>query len=202
MKYFLLITILFAGILIYKNKSHIPTPSPSPSTVQISLTSTPIIDTLVKPVSEFKQRITKKFFGTYVTPQNSPVSPEKFTGFHTGVDIEYEDISDDVPIYSIDDGQIIYSGHVNGYGGFIAIQYLQYIGIYGHLRPSSLITNHIKVKKGQNIAVLGTGYSSETDGERKHLHFAILKGQKLDFRGYVQNQSDLSFWLNPLTLYP
>lgn len=173
----------------------------TPSVIQSSPTPTQTTN-LTYPVAEFKKRITKKFFGTYVTKKNSPISPEKFTGFHTAVDVEYEDITSNVPVYSIDDGQIIYSGPVKGYGGFIAIQYSQNIGIYGHLQPSTLLPNKLIVKKGDTIGILGTGYSAETDGERKHLHFAILKGSKLDFRGYVQSESELSLWLNPLTLFP
>jgi murein DD-endopeptidase MepM/ murein hydrolase activator NlpD len=190
-KYLFLLLSLFTGLLGHKN---LPVPLSTP-------TVTPIPNNLALPIAEFKTRITKKFFGTYVTPKNSPISPERFTGYHTGVDVEYSDIFTDVPVYSIDNGQVIYSGRVNDYGGFIAIQYSQYIGIYGHLRPSSLIADKSTIKKGETIGVLGTGYSSETDGERKHLHFAILKGQKLDFRGYVPIQSELSLWLDPLTLF-
>jgi len=47
---------------------------------------------------------------------------------------------------------------------------------------------------------LGKGYSDETDGERKHLHFAIHKGTKIDVRGYVQTKGELQDWLNPLPL--
>jgi len=201
-KFLLILIIIFAGFLILKNKSQIPTSSLLPPTISVSPAPSPITDKLFEPISEFRQRVTKKFFGTYVTPQNSPVKPEKFTGFHTAVDVEYEDTTGDIPVFSIDNGQIIYSNQVNGYGGFIAIQYSQYIGIYGHLRPKSLLPNKSVVKKGDTIGILGTGYSTETDGERKHLHFAVLKGSKLDFRGYVESKSELSLWLNPLDLFP
>lgn len=202
MKYLLILIIIFAGFLIYKNRPQVPTPSLLTPTISVSRAPSPITNKLSEPISEFKPRITKKFFGTYITPQNSPIKPEKFTGFHTAVDVEYEDVISDIPVYSIDDGQIIYSGKVNGYGGFIAIQYSEYIGIYGHLRAKSLLPNKSVVKKGDTIGVLGTGYSSETDSERKHLHFAILKGSKINFRGYVQSKSELSLWLNPLDLFP
>ncbi len=202
MKYLLILIIIFSGFLIFINKHQISTFSTLAPIISVSPTPSPITDKLFEPVSEFKPRVTKKFFGTYITPHNSPIKPEKFTGFHTAVDVEYVDVISDVPVYSIDDGQIIYSGKVNGYGGFIAIQYSQYVGIYGHLRPKSLLPNKSIIKKGGNIGVLGTGYSSETDGERKHLHFAVLKGSKLDFRGYVESKSELSLWLNPLDLFP
>jgi murein DD-endopeptidase MepM/ murein hydrolase activator NlpD len=199
LKYLLILIIIFAGLLIFNNKSKIPILSPI---ISVSPTPSPVSNKLSEPIFEFKQRVTKKFFGIYITPQNSPIKSEKFTGFHTAVDVEYEDTTDDIPVYSINNGQIIYSGKVNGYGGFIAIQYSEYIGIYGHLRPNSLLPNNSIVKKGDTIGVLGTGYTSETDDERKHLHFAILKGSKLDFRGYVESKSELSLWLNPLDLFP
>lgn len=62
------------------------------------------------PINDFFQRITKKPFGIFITPKNSPVQPEKFMGYHTGVDIEYGDITGDVPVYAIANGQVIYSG--------------------------------------------------------------------------------------------
>jgi murein DD-endopeptidase MepM/ murein hydrolase activator NlpD len=165
----------------------------------------PAAPLLPSPIDNFKTRITKKFFGTFVTPQNSPIQPERFRGFHTGVDVEYGDVLTEVPVKAVASGQIIYSGFVSGYGGFVAeqisINNQPYIAIYGHLRPSSLINNNSKINAGDQIGVLGTAYSKETDGERRHLHFALLKGTKLDFRGYVQNQSELSLWVDPLGLY-
>lgn len=202
MKIIFVIISLILIVIVYDNffSHHL---IQSPVIVKNIPTNSPTLipDKLAEPIDEFKKRITKKSFGIYVTPQNSPVSPEKFNGFHTGIDIEYEDIFTDVNVFSIDDGKIIYSGYVNGYGGFIAIQYSKYIAIYGHLKPSSLIVNKSLVKKGEKIAILGQDHSIETDNERKHLHFAILNGSKLDFRGYVQKQSDLSFWQNPLDLF-
>lgn len=170
----------------------VPTPTVIPTIVESKYSY---------PIDNFSSRITKKPFGIYITPKNSPVTPERFSGYHTAVDIEYEDVESDVPVYSIADGQVIFSGTVNGYGGIIAIQYPEFIGIYGHLRPSSLLSVNTTISRSQQIAVLGRGYTTETSGERKHLHFAILKESKLDFRGYVQSQSQLSPWLNPLDLY-
>ncbi|MCX6726340.1 MAG: M23 family metallopeptidase [Candidatus Shapirobacteria bacterium] len=182
-----------------------PVLTPTPAT---TISPAPAIhaELVEAPIADFKNRITKKFFGTFVTPQNSPVSPEKFRGFHTGVDVEYGDITAEEQVKNIANGQIIYSGLVSGYGGFVAEQITinsqPFIAIYGHLRPSSLIKNNSKVNAGDQIGVLGTAYSVETDGERRHLHFALLKGTKLDFRGYVQSQSELSLWSDPLTLFP
>jgi hypothetical protein len=37
----------------------------------------------VAPLDRASGRVTKKPFGIFVTPQNSPVQPERFRGFHT-----------------------------------------------------------------------------------------------------------------------
>lgn len=154
------------------------------------------------PIANFKEGQTKKVFGQYITPQNSPVQPEKFTGYHTGVDIEQAQDNTDVPVYSIADGEVRFVNSVDGYGGVIIIEYQinneTMTALYGHIRLSSAsIKDGDQVKKGDQIAVLGTGYSSETDGERKHLHFGIHIGNSIDYRGYVQAQSELSGWIDP-----
>jgi len=160
---------------------------------------------LIEPVVEFKKRITKKFFGTFVTPADSPVNPERFSGYHTGVDVEFDDVTDEVVVKVIFDGEIIYLGSVNGYGGVVAEKVFYkneyFVVIYGHLDPDFLIKNNMIVKKGEKIGVLGEGYSQETDGERKHLHLGIVKGEKVNFRGYVQNKDELSEWMDPLGLF-
>ncbi|MCL5774898.1 MAG: hypothetical protein M1333_01655, partial [Patescibacteria group bacterium] len=43
---------------------------------------------LFPPLDKALERVTKKPFGIKISPQNSPVSPERFSGFHTGVDFE------------------------------------------------------------------------------------------------------------------
>ena len=176
----------------------------SPTPFSPSATRAPVAS-LTIPVPEFYSRITKKTFGTYVTPQNSPVSPERFTGFHTGVDVEYSDVAAEVPVSAVYAGQIIYSGWVSGYGGLIAerihFNNNDYVVIYGHLAPQSLIPKGMTVEAGQKIGVLGKGYSTETDGERRHLHLAFVKGDQINFRGYAATQGELSKWENPLTLF-
>ncbi len=168
-------------------------PSPAPSQSQLSLNV---------PVDQFFQRITQKTFGQYITPQNSPVQPEKFTGYHTGVDVEYEDASGEVEVRSIYEGRVVFSGYVDGYGGVAIISHsinsTDYLSLYGHLNPASLTQKDEQVAKSQKIGVLGQGYTNETDGERRHLHFAIIKGNDIDFRGYVQNENELDGWVNPV----
>ncbi|HSX25289.1 MAG TPA: hypothetical protein VLG69_04955, partial [Candidatus Andersenbacteria bacterium] len=75
------------------------------------------------------------------------------------------------------------------------------IGIYGHINPSSLPKVGQKVTAGQQIGVLGKGFTSETDGERKHLHLGLVKGTTFTLLGYVPNKSQLSGWIDPLTVF-
>ncbi len=159
-----------------------------------------------EPVDQFKSRVTKKPFGIYITPATSPVQPEKFTGYHTGVDVEYQDVVADVPVHAIADGMVVLSRTASGYGGVMVIRHAidskQTLVVYGHLRATSMKGVGVAVKQGDAIAVLGTGYSSETDGERRHLHFGVLAGSTIDIKGYVQTKAELSGWVDPLSLYP
>ncbi len=212
----ILIIIIGAGILVYyfvffkeKNIATIlssASPSITQSPSQPVVSSSPTSENkLAEPITEFKSRITKKPFGIYITKQNSPVQPERFSGYHTGADVEYEDVTTDVPVYAIADGKVVYSQYVSGYGGVFMIE-IQLDGaahtiLYGHIRPSSLPKVGQAVSKGQQLAVLGTGYSSETDGERRHLHFGVLSNNRIDVKGYVQNKSELSGWIDPVSLY-
>lgn len=153
------------------------------------------------PIAEFRQRITKKPFGTYITPETSPVRSERFSGWHTGVDIEYEDTKEDVPVWAMCSGEIALSRWVSGYGGVVVIKCEiknnDYYILYGHLDPNRIMKTK-KVNKNDQIGILGDGYSNETDNERKHLHFSIHK-DTLDLRGYVQNQDELDEWIDPLS---
>jgi hypothetical protein len=159
---------------------------------------------LTAPISNAKARITKKPFGVYITPKTSPVQPEKFTGYHTGVDFETlpSEQSIDVPIYAVCAGKLLVKERASGYGG-VAVQACELQGqpvtiIYGHMRLASIsapVGQALTV--GQQLGVLGTGYSQETDGERRHLHLGIHKGTAVNILGYVQQQSALSQWLNP-----
>lgn len=192
------VIVIFASLFAFsiKNKTQLSNQIPSSALIQ-----KPSL-----PVADINNRITKKPFGIYVTPGNSPVSPEVFTGYHTGIDIEYEDVEGDVNIHTILDGKVLFSGQAQGYGGVIAIQHnidnRPVIAIYGHLKPKSMIPINSEVKKDQVIGILGKGYTSETDHERKHLHFALYPGTKLNLLGYVQKESELLNWINPLSLYP
>ena len=174
------------------------------------------------PIAEFFSRITKKPFGIYITPETSPVQPDRWTGYHTGVDIEYEDILEDVPVRAIADGEIVLNKFATGYGGVVVIRHningQDILALYGHLDPhfaptvvgASRDKPHLKyVNQGQIIGILGQGYTEETDGARKHLHFSLIKKdvdstgspQALDIRGYVKTQEELAGWYDPEEFY-
>jgi len=139
-----------------------------------------------EPIDNALTRVTKKPFGIKVSPDNSPISPEKFSGYHTGVDFETfpNEQESDVNIYVVCTGPLLLKKYTSGYGG-VAVQQCNIEGsdvtvIYGHLKLDS-----ISAKTGQNlnsgeqIGILGKGYSTETDGERKHLHLGVHKGRLL-----------------------
>jgi len=160
-----------------------------------------------EPIDDAIARATKKPFGVKISPDNSPVSPEKFSGYHTGVDFETfpNEAELDINIYAICAGPIILKRYVSGYGGVIvqqcALDNDNVTVVYGHLRLSSISSELNQIlKQGQQIGMLGQGFSAETDGERKHLHLGIHKGQTINLLGYVETSNLLDEWIDPITL--
>ena len=157
----------------------------------------------VEPINNATERITKKPFGIFVSPNNSPVSPERFTGYHTGVDFETftSEQNSDVVVYAICDGSLIEAKMATGYGG-VAIQKCELDNqpitvVYGHIKLSSVSAKSgQQLKAGDKLAILGDGYSAETNGERKHLHIGIHKGNFVVLLGYVQESNQLIDWIN------
>jgi len=71
--------------------------------------------------------------------------------------------------------------------------------LYGHLRLSSIKKNPGDyLAPGDLIGLLGNGESTETDGQRKHLHLGIHKGNATKLAGYTARQSQLSEWIDIL----
>lgn len=165
----------------------------------LTQTKQPVV---AEPIADFLGRITKKPFGILITPQTSPVQPERFSGYHTAVDVEYTDIAEDVPIYAIADGTVISVRTASGYGGLLIIEHQisgeQVYALYGHININS-VSHSIGslVQTGDTLGILGIGGSVETDGARKHLHFAIRKAP-LFVAGYVSSAADLSGWYDPI----
>jgi hypothetical protein len=161
------------------------------------------------PLERATERVTKKPFDLYVTPKTSPVSPERFSGYHAGVDFEtFEDEQDrDVVVAAVCDGALALKKISDGYGG-VAVQRCLLENrpvtvVYGHLRFES-ITAEVgdALKRGEMLGVLGKGYSVETDGERKHLHLGIHEGTDVTVRGYVQTKSEAGQWLDARLYFP
>lgn len=160
-----------------------------------------VVPVVAEPTKNARERVTKKPFGIYITPQNSPISPESFTGYHTGTDFEITEaeLTQPVGVYAICIGQILVKDTVSGYGGVIVqscnIEGANYTVLYGHLSlPASPVAVGQNIAAGQKLAELGAAGSAETAGERKHLHLGIRKGTRIDTRGYVSNEAELSEW--------
>ncbi|MEK7651782.1 MAG: M23 family metallopeptidase [Patescibacteria group bacterium] len=155
------------------------------------------------PLENGKERITKKPFGIQISKATSPVQPEKFSGYHTGADFETfaNEQNKDIQVRAICEGDLVLKKIATGYGGVVVqacnIKEQIVTVIYGHLKVSSVKAEG-SFKTGDVIGVLGKGYSSETDGERKHLHLGIHKGNSINILGYVQKQDDLKNWIDPL----
>lgn len=181
-----------------ENPSSLPSAQEKSSSQGIS--SSPFETPLDRP----SLRVTKKEFGTFITPENSPVQPERFRGYHTGVDFEVfpEELNEDVTVQALCEGKLIEKRYASGYGG-VLVESCELRGepitiIYGHLKLGSItLPLGASLKPGDPIGLLGPDKSQETDGERKHLHLGIHKGKAINILGYVQNKSELSGWIDP-----
>ncbi|HCU70582.1 MAG TPA: hypothetical protein DIC35_02365 [Candidatus Moranbacteria bacterium] len=158
---------------------------------------------LASPIDRAGERVTKKPFGIYVTPANSPVQPERFSGYHTGTDFEAfsDELEKDVPVKAICRGKILRKEKASGYGG-VLVESCKFgrepiTVVYGHLDLAS-ISKKVgdNLEASESIGNLGKNKSAETDGERKHLHLGIHNGTEVNFLGYVPNQSQLSDWID------
>jgi murein DD-endopeptidase MepM/ murein hydrolase activator NlpD len=155
------------------------------------------------PLTDAQKRITKKPFGIFITPEDSPVQPERFFGYHSGTDYEVFDgeTGELIPVFSVCEGNIRFVGTINGYGGVIIQECMLDDSpvqvLYGHVSlQNAVITVGEKVQEGEQISLLGEHFSAEAGGERKHLHLGIRKGKEIDFRGYVQSESELDNWID------
>ncbi|MDD5110228.1 MAG: peptidoglycan DD-metalloendopeptidase family protein [Patescibacteria group bacterium] len=205
---------LFAAAIVLLLSACAPTPvapvsqpAPTPTvastatpthTPTVAPTATPeSASAVVFPIADYLARRTFKVFGQYVQ--------DRFRGYHTGDDIEYGDISGEVPVYAITDGQVVVRQWVSGYGGVLVIRYRingkTISALYGHLKLSSAKAVGSKIKKGETIAILGDANSHDTDGERKHLHFQLWEGTAIRFAGYVATKNGLKDYLDPMQFF-
>ena len=155
------------------------------------------------PLRDTLKRKIIKPFGIWITPDSSPVQPEKFKGYHTGLDLEIfqEEISAEVFVRAICDGDIVRKGFVAGYGGVVVQECLinkkPATVLYGHLDMNTIKKEDNVLVKNEIIGQLGKGNSNETDYERKHLHMGIHRGTIVDLRGYVSSEKELVNWIDP-----
>jgi murein DD-endopeptidase MepM/ murein hydrolase activator NlpD len=156
------------------------------------------------PLEGVSKRITKKDFGDFISPNNSPIKGERFYGYHTGVDLEIfaQELNSEVQIRAICEGELIEKKIYSGYGGLVVqkckLDKRSVTVVYGHMDLDSIDLNVGEIiKKGDRLGNLGENKSSETDFERKHLHLGIHRGASVDIRGYVQNEGELSKWIDP-----
>lgn len=158
----------------------------------------------VLPLPDANKRPTPLHFGLYVTPEQNPISPpERFIGFHAATDFEIlpGEENAEVPVFAICAGTIHFSGFAEGYGGLVTeycnLQNQDVTIIYGHLAVDSLVEKGALVSTGQQLGILGAGRSTDTDGNRKHLHLGIVKGHSGEVRGYVQEEKELELFIDP-----
>ncbi len=216
----LLSLLLFLLTTDFSKKEKVTTPNPTivdeiidpiPTDTKESITEAPFSDIteekklkFAPPLEKASERITKKKFGQFITPQNSPVQPEKFSGYHTGVDFEIfpKELISNISVSAVCDGLLKTKKDATGYGGVVVqsceIDSQQVTIIYGHLDLAS-VTKEIggKLLVGEKIGVLGADKSLQTSGERKHLHLGVHKGTEINILGYVQAKNELSKWIDP-----
>jgi murein DD-endopeptidase MepM/ murein hydrolase activator NlpD len=188
-----------------------PAIAPTPSVAGTSVIEEPIPE--VVPVeSNVTLPITVTAFNPWYKEFGTWVDDGRFLGYHAGDDIEM-DLADlqargivDVPVFAMADGTVQFVGWVNGYGGVMIIVHeldgKTISSLYGHIdKDSATVKVGDQVKKGQQIAVLGEGFTHETDGRRMHLHFALWNGDEVKFPGYVDTKEELVGWLDPYVFF-
>lgn len=158
-----------------------------------------ITSTLVYPTKTYLTHRTVKTFGQYIAPD----SGDRFSGYHTGDDVEVDTLDETVAVYAVAAGKIIRRQTVPGYGGVVILEFtfedVSYHALYGHIDLNSVgMAIGETVTAGQQIGVLGDDQSTATDGERKHLHFGLYPYTGTEqFAGYVDLELELEKWQNP-----
>lgn len=131
---------------------------------------------------------------------------DRFSGYHLGDDFEVADLSQKTPVFAIAPGVVSHVSWVSGYGGVIRIQHdiddQIVTAIYGHVNIDSVtVTAGDRVERGDELAVLGSDKSRQTDGERIHLHFALYPGTEDRLAGYARDVDELARWINPYQFF-
>lgn len=129
------------------------------------------------------------------SPYSNRISP--ITGereFHEGVD--YSANGKSIPIYALDDGEVLYEGYDNLTGAIIC--YIRFpkldnhVGLYYHL-ANTVINKGDKVTKDTKIGMMGsTGYSTGN-----HLHFDWFKYSDYNKGFYDRDYEDFNEYIFP-----
>jgi murein DD-endopeptidase MepM/ murein hydrolase activator NlpD len=112
--------------------------------------------------------------------RTDPITGEK--SFHGGIDIPN---NEGAPIYAIDNGVIMMTGYIKGYGNTISIYHGKgIVSIYGHIRNGG-----IRVKPGQQVKVgeiIGeVGSTGRSTGSHVHVEL-LVHGQRKDPIDYLR----------------
>ena len=129
------------------------------------------------------------------SPYSNRISP--ITGdreFHEGAD--YSANGKSIPIYALDDGEVLYEGYDNSTGAIIC--YIRFpklddhVGLYYHL-ANTVINKGDKVTKDTKIGMMGsTGYSTGN-----HLHFDWFKYSDYNKGFYDREYEDFNEYIFP-----
>jgi murein DD-endopeptidase MepM/ murein hydrolase activator NlpD len=159
------------------------------------------------PIDQAALRVTKKPFGIFITPKNSLVSPERFSGYHTGTDFEFLENEVEPPEFrAVCSGVVTQKRVANGYGGVLvtrcSVAEKTYSVVYGHVALGSIDKKAgDTVGAGEALGRLGKAYSSETDGERGHLHLGVYTKSEASILGYVPSKEALGAWVDACSLF-
>ncbi len=160
------------------------------------------------PISDYNKRLSLKNFGILIDDKfykgkESLFPYNRFYGYHAAADLEVfaNENKQNVPVYTVHKGKIIYIGSQTGYGGVILQTFADenLTVLYGHVKVKNLnLQVGDEIAAGQVLTYLGDAFSSETSKERKHLHFGIYKGGDLYFRGHEDSREKLlAKWIDP-----
>lgn len=181
-------------------------------TLIMSLMSAPKaqIPSFTWPVDAYQKRPLLLTFGMNVTPtsENNPiVPPERFSGYHSALDIEIypDEINKKVTVNASCAGKILTIGMVNGYGGVLVqsckINNQEVTILYGHLDPDDFLVKFgDSVKAGDDIGILAPHKTAKSGFNRKHLHLQIHRGTNIVLRGYVSREEDLAQYIDPQSI--
>ncbi|TSC58080.1 MAG: Uncharacterized protein Greene041662_817 [Candidatus Peregrinibacteria bacterium Greene0416_62] len=165
-----------------------------------------LIEKAPAPISSARSRPVALGFGMHVTAnaKDNPIDPpERFDGYHSGLDYEVtaSELDQEIPISAICSGSVLYSGFAEGYGGVLTqrcvINKESVTVIYGHLDPDGLAPEGNVLAAGDRLGKLAAARSFWSDQNRKHLHLGIHRGEDSDMRGYVQAPMELEEFIDP-----